>query len=139
MIEMLIALGVVALVSAYAVAFHVSTLSTVRSQANRQVAVQLVAQAMDRAHRDGGAAVLATPPPVRTTAVNAVTFTQRWTVTACRQNPAGGDCTATPPAAGMADLVHVVVAVQWREADRTMTERSAVLLSGGTVQPAFGA
>jgi prepilin-type N-terminal cleavage/methylation domain-containing protein len=104
LIEMLMALGLIAIVSAYALAFHVSTLSTGRTQANRQVAAQLVSQALDRAQRDGGAAVLANPPDVRTTAVNRVTFTERWTVAICRQSHAGGSCTTGAAAAGVADL-----------------------------------
>jgi prepilin-type N-terminal cleavage/methylation domain-containing protein len=138
LIEVLLALGLVTLVSAYAVAFHVFTLSTVRIQANRQLAAQLVSQALDQADKTGGVALLAAPPEARTTTINKITFTERWTVTLCRQSPPGGNCTTAASAAGAAELVRVVVAVDWREADKTLTEQSVAVLSGG-VQPAFPA
>jgi type II secretory pathway component PulJ len=137
LIEMLLAMGLVALVSAFAGTFHVVSLSTVRTQANRQAAAQLVTQGMDRAHRDGAATVTAAPPAARTTTVNGIVFTERWTVSVCRQVTAGAACTAAIPAAGVSDLVRIEVAVEWRESNALMTERSAVLLAAGGPAPTF--
>jgi prepilin-type N-terminal cleavage/methylation domain-containing protein len=135
LLEVLVSMGVVVVVSAFALLFHVSSMSTVRGESNRQVAAQLVAEALDEAQATGGAALAtATPQPVGTT-VNDVTFTRTWSVEVCRQITPGGACTVAAPAAGVAELVRVVVAVSWQESGAERTERSAVLLAAAQSRP----
>jgi prepilin-type N-terminal cleavage/methylation domain-containing protein len=135
--EILVALGLIAVISSFAIGFHVRTLMVVRDEANRQVAAQLASEALDAARAGGGAALAAAPPPAEAVTVNGVRFTREWTVSACLQLAPGGACTAGPPTIGAAELIQVGVRVQWAEAGQVRSQRAAALVSSGAVDPTF--
>jgi Tfp pilus assembly protein PilV len=137
LIEVLVALGLIMVVGAAAAIFHTTVLDVTRRQANRQVAAQLTTRAVDAARASGGPALLASPPTPVTMQVNGVAFTQRWTVTVCRQAVIGGPCTTAAAAPGTAEMVEVAVSVQWTEKQQVQSQRAVVLLSAAPVEPTF--
>jgi prepilin-type N-terminal cleavage/methylation domain-containing protein len=137
LIEVLLALSLVSLVAAFALTFHFSSATAVRTQANRQVAAQLASEALDEARAAGGAALLAAPPAPAAVTINKVSFQRRWSVSACREATPGAGCTAAQPGPGVVDLARVVVTVQWNEADKTRVE-SAVAMVSTAADPVFG-
>jgi prepilin-type N-terminal cleavage/methylation domain-containing protein len=137
LIEAVVALALIGLVTAWATSFHISSLRVTREQANRQVAAQMSSRALDTARKTGGAALLASPPSPVIVQVNGVAFTQQWTVTQCRQVSPGGDCATVAPAPGIAELVKVVVSVQWSDGGRILAQRTAALLSSAMSDPTF--
>jgi hypothetical protein len=133
----MVSLAIVGIVAVSGTMFQISSLRLVRTAANRQVAAQMVTRALDTARAAGGATVLASPPATATVQLNGVTFTERWTVTLCRQAVAGGGCATVPAAPGTAELAKVVVSVQWPEGGGVRTQQTAALLSAAATEPRF--
>jgi prepilin-type N-terminal cleavage/methylation domain-containing protein len=136
LVEVLVALGLTAMVAASAAAFHVSSLTTARRQANHHVAVQLASWAIDEARQSGGAAVLAAPPQSATVQRNGIAFTVESTVAACGESVTPGGCTPVAPG-DTAQLARLSVTVQWTDAAVRQREYAAVLLSVATIEPVF--
>jgi prepilin-type N-terminal cleavage/methylation domain-containing protein len=130
LIEMLVALSLIGTVASFAVGFHVSSLSAIRSQAHRQVAAQLVSDALDAARADGPAAAMNPRAPLRVS-VDGVSYTQTWdpptvcTSSVCGSIPSG------------AELVKVQVTVAWTEETKSLSERGSALVSTAAVDPTF--
>jgi type II secretory pathway pseudopilin PulG len=137
LVEMLVALGLVALVASFSLTFQISSMSAMRTQADRQVAVQLASQALDTARTTGAAALLSSPPATRVETVNKLDFTQLWSITPCRQRVPASECTEPGRAPGTAEMVRVVVTVQWGDSGRILTERAAALVGSASVEPVF--
>ncbi len=139
LIEVLVSLGLVAVVVVSAAVFHVSSLTTARRQVNRQAAVQVVSWAVEEARKAGGAAVLASPPQPATVQRNGIEFTVESTVSACRRFVLSGECIPVAPSGGTAQLARLSVTVQWTDAAIRQREYAAVLLSTATTEPMFRA
>jgi type II secretory pathway pseudopilin PulG len=137
LVEMLVALGLVALVASFSLTFQISSMSTMRTQADRQVAAQLASRALDTVRTTSATALLSSPPAPRVETVNQLEFTQRWSITPCRQRVPASGCTEPGPAPGTAEMVRVVVTVQWGDSGRTLTEQAAALVGSASVEPVF--
>ncbi len=137
LLELLLSVGLIGLVGAFAIAFHTSSLSVTRQQANREVAAQLASEALDRARATGGAAVLARGHGAATRTVNGIRFSEEWTASPCTQAAPGGVCTTAPAVPGALELARVVVTVRWSEAGGVRSERVAALVSAAESEPVF--
>jgi prepilin-type N-terminal cleavage/methylation domain-containing protein len=137
LIEVLVSLGLIGLVGAFAIRLQVSSLSVTREHANREIAAELASEALDTASVTGGSALLAAVPASRTTAVSGVNFTEQWTVTPCKQSSPGGACTTAASAPGTAELARVVITVRWSESGGTHSEQAAALVSAAATDRVF--
>jgi prepilin-type N-terminal cleavage/methylation domain-containing protein len=118
LIEVMVALALIAVVSTFALQSHVMAMVTVQRHANREVAVQMAADLTDKARTYPGAELLASHQRLEsaeaTKEVGGVEFSREWSVDLCRQAQPGGVCSSALAAGpGIPELVRVTVTVRW--------------------------
>lgn len=132
--ELMVSLMVVALVGTFAASAHLASLRATRVESDRQVAAQLLTRELDRVRGMGGSAAAES----RTEQISGLAFGVDRTVVTCWQvlstDGRTPTCAATE-AAGSAEMVHVVVAVSWRDGERTYTQRGDVTVNADPVFP----
>ena len=137
MIELMVSLFIVALVGTFAAALQMASSRAVRTQADRQIAAQLVTRELEKARGMGGDAAAGLDPS-ESQQINGLTFQLTRTVDPCWQTlSADGKtltCTGTQ-VSGSQEMAHVVIVVSWAEGDKTATQSGDVTLNPDPVFP----
>ncbi|GGK39686.1 hypothetical protein GCM10010124_35410 [Pilimelia terevasa] len=137
LVELVVALGVISLVAASTLSLFVSSHGVTDSQANRQIATQLLTQMVDQARQTGGTELARHEPAAAPTTVGSVVYTREWDVSACAQATVGGSCTAAAGGPGVAVLTRVVATVRWTDRGRPQSVQTAALVNAMPVDPTF--
>lgn len=144
LLEVVVALSMVALVMAALTTFFVSTMGAVRQQSGLQTAVHVASDRMEQLRATQSAAQIA--DGAQDVQRDGITYATRWEAVRCWQptSPRGGDCTYDPPdepaSGSWADFVEVRVRVQWRDircASATCSYATSTLLSRAELEPLF--
>lgn len=138
LIELMVSLFVVALVGTFAMSLQMATSSVARTEANRQIAAQLLARELDKVRGLGGLGAAAIEPDT-TEQINGVDFAVARTVDTCWQLLSADGKTPTclvGALLGSAEMAHVVITISWLERDKTYTQSGDVTINADPAFPA---
>ncbi|WP_433303982.1 PilW family protein [Actinoplanes sp. CA-030573] len=139
LVELMVALSVTALVGTFALSAQLANSRATRTEANRQVAAQVLARELDKARGLGGTVAATDLAGTDTQQVNALELQVTRTVDTCFQIVgAGGTTSCTTAAAqpaGSAEMEHVTITVAWQEGAQTFSQSGDILINADPVFP----
>ncbi len=139
LVEVVVATTLIAVVMTALTSFFISTLQVTNLQGNQQTAAQLATDGVEMARALPGTTLLGNPPSDPTPLErHGVLFGRTWSVSACWQPLAGGNCGAQ--VAGYVPFLRVVVTVSWpdrRCVGATCSYMTSTLVSAAAGEPVF--